>query len=520
MNKFLLAVISLTVLFIGSISFAQEIYVYPNKRLADQGLIEYRRYTLEEACAYEQGGSFEPYLTTAWSTERHLTQQTNVYAPSVVTSGNAIYCGYGLMLGSHAYFIKSTNGGTDWEPYTTLADTTNEYLYLWPQITQYGNSLLIGFANQDQFNGNNLGFLKSTNNGASWGSLRNILPSFDWRYDSYSSFANSGRDLYAAYIDFSLDSIRVIRSWNFGTNWIGAVVNVAYLNSTPQPMSMAASDSIIHLVWVNENAPISIHYSRSSDNGVTWSPEFDVSQDSLGAQVGFVSAQGQHVVATWMGFKNGYHAFTGDMFIRQSFDGGLTWDTAQALTDLHYALVGSNYIKDSLIVVAWQDVRLGSLNYEIMVRYSTNYGISWTDEERLSYGEYISDSPIATSIGNLIHVLWGDRRQTAPGLYYSRNELYNDIEEETTPSHYSHLSAFPNPFNSSVVFRNLLETGNDIKIYNIAGQLVRTLNQDRKEATVLWNGTDDKGQPLSSGVYLAVAKTSMGMQHLKVTFLK
>jgi hypothetical protein len=58
MNKFLITVVSLTVLFICSISLPQDIYVYPNKRLADQGLIEYRRYTLEEARSYQQAGAF------------------------------------------------------------------------------------------------------------------------------------------------------------------------------------------------------------------------------------------------------------------------------------------------------------------------------------------------------------------------------------------------------------------------------------------------------------------------------
>lgn len=36
-------------------ALAQDIYVYPNKKLADEGQLEYRRYTLEEARAYDQG---------------------------------------------------------------------------------------------------------------------------------------------------------------------------------------------------------------------------------------------------------------------------------------------------------------------------------------------------------------------------------------------------------------------------------------------------------------------------------
>jgi hypothetical protein len=509
-NRFLSIAAAYFIILVASITIAQDIYVYPNKRLADQGLIEYRRYTLEEARAYQQGGSFEPYLTTGWSTERQLTQQSNVYEPSVVTLGDAIYCGYGLMLGSHTYFIKSTNGGIDWEPYVTLIDTTHVYLYLCPQITQYANNLLIGFANQDQSNGNCLGYFKSTDNGASWGSLRNILPSFDWRYDSYSSFSNSGRDLYAAYIDFSLDSIRVIRSWNFGTNWIGTGVNVAFLNSTPQPMSMAASDSIVHLVWVNEYAPISIRYSRSTDNGVTWSPEFDVSQDSLGAQRCFVSAEGQHVVVTWMGFKNGYHSFTGDIFIRQSFDGGLTWDTAQALTDLHYVWMGSNYIKDSLIVVTWQDDRYHNqnLNSEIFARYSTSNGQTWLPEERLSNGVNDSDSPIATSTGSLIHVLWGDRRPEAAGLYYINNNLHDNIENEVIQYGYSQITSYPNPFNSLTIIKYPANEGGEIEIYNLLGQQVKALRVSLNGGQVVWDGTDNQNKSVPTGVYFARVKSS------------
>lgn len=520
MNKFLLTVISLTVLFVGGLSLAQNIYVYPNKKLTDSGLIEYRRYTIEEARAYQQGGSFEPYLTTAWSTERQLTQQTNVYEPSVVTSGNSIYCGYGIIWGRQAYFIKSTNGGIDWGPYSILEDTTHDYSYLTPEIAKYNNSLLIGFINQDQADGNGLCYFKSTDDGINWGPLHRILPYFDWGYSTYSSFSNSGRNLYASYIDFSRDSIYVTRSWNFGTNWIGRGVNVGYLSGTIQPMTLRASDSSLYLVWINEILPVSVRYSRSTDMGLSWSPQIDIAQDSQGSQRCCVSVEGQHVVVSWMGYKYSPYMFTGDMFIKQSYDGGITWDSAQALTDSHYVWMGSNYIKDSLIVVTWQDLRFGGNNDEVMVRYSTDYGMTWSEEARISYGDYHSDSPVATTTPGKIHILWGDARASAYGLYYANNDLLSGIEDDQVPTSISLMVAYPNPFNSSAIFKYPAIESDRICIYNIVGQLVRTLDINRKEGQTIWNGTDDNGQPLSSGIYLAAIRTLAGMQQLKVTYLK
>ncbi|MFO7660062.1 MAG: C25 family cysteine peptidase [Candidatus Cloacimonadaceae bacterium] len=66
---------------------------------------------------------------------------------------------------------------------------------------------------------------------------------------------------------------------------------------------------------------------------------------------------------------------------------------------------------------------------------------------------------------------------------------------------------YPNPFNPSTTIRfGLKEPGQvAINIYNNKGQLVRTLVSENKKAgmhSVVWNGTDNSGKPVSSGVYL------------------
>ena len=64
---------------------------------------------------------------------------------------------------------------------------------------------------------------------------------------------------------------------------------------------------------------------------------------------------------------------------------------------------------------------------------------------------------------------------------------------------------YPNPFNPSTTIRySMKEAGPvSIEIYNIKGQLVRTLVDGVKEAgnhTIVWNGLDKSNRSVSSGV--------------------
>ena len=66
------------------------------------------------------------------------------------------------------------------------------------------------------------------------------------------------------------------------------------------------------------------------------------------------------------------------------------------------------------------------------------------------------------------------------------------------------INVYPNPFNSSTLISYLNIEGGEIEIYNIAGQKVKTLVDETLPAghrTIIWDGTNDRGEALSSGVY-------------------
>lgn len=74
------------------------------------------------------------------------------------------------------------------------------------------------------------------------------------------------------------------------------------------------------------------------------------------------------------------------------------------------------------------------------------------------------------------------------------------------PTEYALDQNYPNPFNpSTTITFKLLDSGKiTLNIFNILGHKVRTLVDEKKvsgQYTVIWNGKDDHGQKLSSGVY-------------------
>jgi len=83
------------------------------------------------------------------------------------------------------------------------------------------------------------------------------------------------------------------------------------------------------------------------------------------------------------------------------------------------------------------------------------------------------------------------------------------LEEHTAtlPQSFTLDQNYPNPFNGSTVIRFALPEAQNIElsIYNLAGQQVATLVEGMRAAgayTVNWNGKDDRGNELASGVYV------------------
>jgi hypothetical protein len=82
-----------------------------------------------------------------------------------------------------------------------------------------------------------------------------------------------------------------------------------------------------------------------------------------------------------------------------------------------------------------------------------------------------------------------------------------DRESSSIPKHYALLPVCPNPFNPVTTITYLLPKKTEVSliIYNSMGQAIRKLASESRKAgkyTVSWDGRNNRGIPVTSGLYL------------------
>lgn len=105
-------------------------------------------------------------------------------------------------------------------------------------------------------------------------------------------------------------------------------------------------------------------------------------------------------------------------------------------------------------------------------------------------------------------------------------EFSNVIQISTAlPDEFHLFQNYPNPFNPETTISYNLPRGShvDLTIYNVNGQQVRKLIDEFQKAgkfTVTWDGTEESGAPVSSGVYFYRIKALHSAIFRKMIFAK
>ncbi len=81
-----------------------------------------------------------------------------------------------------------------------------------------------------------------------------------------------------------------------------------------------------------------------------------------------------------------------------------------------------------------------------------------------------------------------------------------DTDDNTILNNTTSLSNYPNPFNptTTISFSILEESKVELSIFNIKGQKIKTLTREyysKGSHSIIWNGEDELGKPVSSGIY-------------------
>jgi hypothetical protein len=99
----------------------------------------------------------------------------------------------------------------------------------------------------------------------------------------------------------------------------------------------------------------------------------------------------------------------------------------------------------------------------------------------------------------------------------------DDVEETVPPLAYGLSQNTPNPFHpNTTIHFSMMETGPvKVTVYDISGKRVRTLVDQTKDAghhSVVWDGRNDRGETLGSGVYF-VRYRAAGHEYWKKAML-
>ncbi len=104
------------------------------------------------------------------------------------------------------------------------------------------------------------------------------------------------------------------------------------------------------------------------------------------------------------------------------------------------------------------------------------------------------------------------------------------IQLETIPKKSALLPSYPNPSNPEtwIPFSLNQDAEVTVEIYNIAGQLVRTITLGRKAAgnyisrqrAVRWDGTNNLGETVTSGIYFYTIRAGAFKATRRMVILK
>ncbi len=124
---------------------------------------------------------------------------------------------------------------------------------------------------------------------------------------------------------------------------------------------------------------------------------------------------------------------------------------------------------------------------------------------------YISDTyrripDVTTTIGQMANV---DMSKVSGSVMEEIFASTLDIDETEIQVHIDEIENYPNPFNAETIIRyNLSKKSNVIlKIYDISGrEIVTLINSVQNIGTnsVIWNGYNQVGNPVSSGIYFSI----------------
>jgi hypothetical protein len=291
------------------------------------------------------------------------------------------------------------------------------------------------------------------------------------------------------------------RSTDGGISW-GADTRLTNNSASSEYTSVSVSGSVVHVVWFdNRDLNYEIYYKRSTDGGISWGADTRLTNNTGSSFGPSVSVSGSVVHVVWYDGRDA----NSEIYYKRSTDGGTSWGADTRLTNNSAA---SEYpsvsVSGSAVHVVWEDQRDAG-NAEIYYKRSTDGGVSWGADTRLTNNAGNSFFTSVSVSGSVVHVVWQDNRDGNYEIYYKRDPTGNPVGiiniNSEIPKEFSLHQNYPNPFNPVTVIRySLIENGFvNLKVYDVLGNEVFVLVNEKQNSGTYQ--VDFDGSKFVSGVF-------------------
>ena len=379
---------------------------------------------------------------------------------------------------------------------------------------------------------------RSADGGATWGTdvrvSTNGSGTYPWHFQPYLAIDPSNGNLYVSFTDFDRYSpegdpgdVSVARSLDGGASFETKVRvdDLGPFPLAPQSFSSLAVDPASGDVYVafedGRGSSPDIYLARSTDNAQTFGANLRVNADttSLQLQPSIRVDRAGRVCAVWFDWRTDPDPPTppnlNHILFARSPAGGAAFGAAVRVDD---ATMNADFGFDfpprlaidaaGGIGVVWFDRRAdttfcwydhsndGGLTFGPDLRLHENRDDLTHALPRIAFG---AGTPVAT---------WEDRRNGNGrfDVFFTRQSAVTDVAQRravTLPA----ISSLPNPFRreTRVLFTLARPEMGRVDVRDVGGRRVRTLLEGPLAAgaqAVVWDGADDAGRPLPSGVYI------------------
>ncbi len=255
-----------------------------------------------------------------------------------------------------------------------------------------------------------------------------------------------------------------------------------------------------------------------------WNQTYGDEDDELDFSVQ-QTTDGGYIIAGYTG-PHGSYDNRDYLLVKTDENGNEEWSQSYNCNNSDYAESVQQTI-DGGYIIAGRNGAYGSSSSDYWIVKTDEYG---NEEWNQSYNYGVATADYAESI-----------QQTTDGGYIIAGRTYNfatydsdvwlirlgsevNIENNEITSICFLTQNYPNPFNPATTIEFSIQNNSKVEltIYNIKGQKIKTLAKDeftKGSHSIIWNGDDDSGKLVSSGIYFYKLEVNGNMSGMKKMLL-